>query len=342
MTIIKHALDSYVATQDKAWGHDRTKSVGSSEIGQCARKIWYAKHDQKPDEDYVDSWGARMRGTIMENVFWAPAMRARFGENFIYGGDEQKTLIAGPLSATPDGIVTGLKKNTLAYLDVKDIHATCIAVECKTSDPRTNLDVAKPQNVYQTHVQMGLIREQTRYKPMYALLSYTDASFWDQVVEFAVPFDAKIYAAAKVRAKNIINAKTATDFKPEGWIAGGNDCRYCPFMKSCGIERRNLPYAEKPVDPPFKAEIDDMVRDLKAKQDLAETADSVVREMQQAIKDRLREKSVKSIPGIVSWSWVSGRSGYNNKALIEVAKKAGVDVEQFATKGEATDRLVFK
>lgn len=340
--MIKETLNQYVTTQDKLWSHDRTKSVGSSEIGQCARKVWYSKHDQAPDDDYKDSWGARMRGTVMENVFYAPAMRARFGKNFLFGGDEQKTLIAGPLSATPDGIVIGLKKDALKHLGVRSIDNECLAVECKTADPRTNLSEAKPQNLYQTHVQMGLIREQTKYKPHYALLSYIDASFWDQVIEFAVPFSAKIYEAAKVRAKNIIEAKAATDFAPEGWIGGGAECKFCPFLKSCNIVRRNLPYEDAPVDPQFKAEMEDMVTELARLEDHLDVQTVAVREQQQAIKDRLREKGVKKIPGVVQWSWVSGRSGYDNKAIQAAAVAAGVDIEEFKTKGEPTDRLAFK
>ena len=36
--------------------------------------------------------------------------------------------------------------------------ADCVMIECKTADPRTNLVEAKPENKYQTLVQMGLVR----------------------------------------------------------------------------------------------------------------------------------------------------------------------------------------
>ena len=44
---------------------------------------------------------------------------------------------------------------------------------------------------------------------------------------------------------------------PEGWIAGGAECRYCPFTIACGVERRNLPFQDNDVDPQFAAEMKD-------------------------------------------------------------------------------------
>jgi hypothetical protein len=59
------------------------------------------------------------------------------------------------------------------------------------------------------------------------------------------------------------------------------------------------------------------------------------------MKNRLREKGVRKVPGVVSWTNVKGRESYDNKAIREAAAKAGVDVEQYQTVGEPTDRLTI-
>jgi hypothetical protein len=130
---------------------------------------------------------------------------------------------------------------------------------------------------------------------------------------------------------------------PEGWIAGGHECKYCPFTKACGIERRNLPFTddEKPLDKQFVAEITDMAQVIKSAEGSRDACDALMRTTQDAMKNRLREKGVRKVPGVVSWTNVKGRESYDNKAIREAAAKAGVDVEQYQTVGEPTDRLTI-
>jgi hypothetical protein len=232
-----------------------------------------------------------------------------------------------------------MPKDALAHLGIPDIGSDCILTECKTADPRTNLSEAKPENVFQAQVQMGIIREVTALRPNYSVLSYTDASFWDEVLEFPIKFDEQVYATAKQRAAMIMTATVATELKPEGWIAGGRECDFCPFYKPCGIERRNVPTQDTIPDPQFVAEIADMARAAKQLEAVRDANETRLREMQQQIKDRLREKSVRKIPGVVTWSAVKGRPSWDNKAVREAAAAAGVDVGQFSTVGEPTDRL---
>ena len=344
--IIKQTLDAYASSQDKTWQHDRMQTVGASEVGQCARKTFWIKNEHDKgyagvdrDPEYKDTWGARMRGTVFEDSFWEPALRARFGGRLLYAGRDQKTFFSSFLSATPDGMIVDLTPEEKAAIGTK---ADCVMVECKTADPRTNLTDAKPENVYQTHVQMGLIRELTAFSPTHSILSYTDASFWSDVKEFVIAFDQSIYDAAKERALLLMTATDAAELKPEGWIAGGSECNYCPFTKACGIARRNLPFQNEPVDPQFAAEITDMARELKIEEGYRDRNEARVRELQDAIKARLREKGVKKIPGVVTWSNVKGRTGYDNRAIKQAAVEAGVDIGQFETTGEPTDRLVIQ
>ena len=345
--IIADTLDRYAKSTSRIFSHDRLNTVGASEIGQCVRKIfWFknegdAKYGAPRDPEYVDSWGARMRGTVIEDAFWEPAMRARFGERLRYAGKQQRTFVKDFLSATPDGLVYDLTDQERFLIE---LDTDCITLECKSADPRTNLAEAKQANVYQTQVQMGLLREMTDYQPTHSILSYIDASFWNEVREFTIAFDPKIYEIAKTRATLIMTATSIAEVPPEGWIAGGRECNYCPFTKACGIERRNLPFQDvgPEVDPQFKAEVLDMALTLRGYEKDRDEFDKLVREWQTAIKNRLREKGVKKIPGVLSWSEVKGRQSFDNKALREAAIAAGVDVEQFSTVGDPTDRLLIQ
>lgn len=341
--MIKEALHQWVSTQSRSWAHDRSQTVGASEVGQCARRVFWSKNEGDPkygaprDPGHEDSWGGTFRGTVMENELWVPAMRARFGERLLFAGDDQQTLVQGFISATPDGLITDLKEGEHATLPAR----TCVTAECKTADPRTNLSEAKAENVYQTHIQIGLIRELTHYRPTHSILSYIDASFWNEVVEFVVPFDPQIFAAGQKRAAMIMTATHASELKPEGWIAGGRECEYCPFTKACGIQRRSVPDNDAKPDPQFAAEMTDLARAAKRWEDERDASEKRLREVQQDMRDRLRAKGVRKIPGVVSWSSVKGRQSYDNKAIREAAEAAGIDIEQFSTVGEATDRLTI-
>jgi hypothetical protein len=188
---------------------------------------------------------------------------------------------------------------------------------------------------------MGLVRELTPYQPTHSILSYTDASFWSEVKEFVIAFDERIYETAKQRAITIMTATKISEVKPEGWIAGAKECNYCPFTRACGIERRNLPFQNEPVDEQFKAEIEDMALALKALEFLRDRHQAQLRELQDTIKNRLREKGVRKIPGVVTWSNIKGRCGYDAEAVREAAIAAGVDIEPFATIGADSDRLTI-
>jgi hypothetical protein len=333
--MISEIMNDYALANQKQWSHDRSQTVGASEIGQCARKVYWLKNENDPrygvarNSDYVDTWGPRERGSSYEAHFWYPAMQAHFGSALLFAGPHQKTFVSGFLSATPDGMVW------------KPEAGECFMTECKTVDPRTNLTTAKDENVYQTHVQMGVVRELTNFQPTHSILSYTDASFWDEVKEFTIPFDEAIYKSAKERAAMIMTATDAADLKPEGFITGGRECDRCPFSDACGIARRSVPEHNATYDPEFAAEIAELTGEILLLEADHDAIGNDIRTRQDELKTRLREAGVKKIPGVVSWSSIKGRTSYNNKAIQEAAIAAGIDIEQFKTTGEASDRLTI-
>src|SRR5687767_11447335 len=102
---IRDAVHGFLAARAKPWAHDRSQTIGASEIGQCARKVWFGKNGIAPDVA-DDLKGAAARGDLIEQYVWAPAVAshvASLGGELWFAGDEQKTLVDGYLSATPDG-----------------------------------------------------------------------------------------------------------------------------------------------------------------------------------------------------------------------------------------------
>jgi hypothetical protein len=248
--MIAEALAAYAHASNRAF-EARVMSVGASEVGRCERAVFFEKnagdrdYGAPRDGDSVDDWGARVRGSIFEAHFWAPALYDRFGARLRYAGVEQKTLTLGFLSSTPDGLLVGLDRDALAELGVSDMGDDgSLVVEAKTIDPRTKLDGPKPAHAFQAQVQLGLFHALTAHRPEYALLSYTDASFWDLTREFAIRRDGEIFATAQRRAARILTATSAAELRPEGWIAGGKECKRCPYRRAC----KQFGMADLPTD----------------------------------------------------------------------------------------------
>ena len=279
----------------------------------------------------------------MEQAFWVPALRARFGDHLKFAGDEQRQLKIGFISATPDALLVDAPADILAPLGAPDIDSDCLLLECKSLDPRVRLDEPKAEHTYQAVVQLGVMRETTEFKPRYAVITYINASFWDDVTEFVVAFDPAVYTSAKARAAKVLTAAAAAELPPEGFIAGGHECERCPFSKACGIERRAMPSATTAAaDPQLVAEIRDLAIAYKSHQSEIDTAASKVREVQHEIRERLRAKGLRRVAGddfSVTWVPVKGRQGFDVKALSAAAAAAGVDVSEFETISDPTDRL---
>ena len=344
--MLSDAYEAYAKTLETVFQYDRRLTVGSSEVGQCARQVFWVKNlgtkkGVKQDPDYVHDWGARIRGTLMERHFWVPALRKMYGNDLMYAGEQQVTWVKGKLSATPDGLITHQKYDALKHLGIRNIGADCFMAEGKTIDPRTNLVEAKETNYYQAQVQLGLVRECTPFKPVYSVLTYTDASFWSEVDEFAIKFDPDVYASAKVRANQIFAAESGRDLKPEGYIAGGKECSFCPFTQACGVIRRNVPYGSAEASPQLVAEMTDRAKAANALELEILRKQAALNEAKQDIKDRLREKGVRRIEGVVTWSSTAAPVRYKNKELREAFVELGGDIEEFTTEGQPGDRLVI-
>jgi hypothetical protein len=321
---------------------NRAYTIGASDIGHCGRKVFFAKHGGERNPGYVETWGATLRGQMIERVFWVPALRARFGANLKFIGDKQRQFKRGFISATPDALLTNAPRDILAPLGVADIGSDCLLFECKSIDPRVKLDAPKPEHRYQAIVQLGVVRETTEYQPCFGVLTYINASFWDNITEFAIGFDPAVYANAKARATKVLTANSASELPTEGWIAGGKECEHCPFTKACGIERHALPNGNDCVDAQFAAEMRELAVAYKVRQAEVDAAEARLRASQYEIKERLRAKQLRRVAGddfSVTWTPVKGRQGYDVRALSAAAAAAGVGVQEFETGATPGDRL---
>jgi hypothetical protein len=149
--MIAEALDAFAKSTARTF-EGRENTTGASEIGQCARKIFFVKTEAdwlagQRDADHRESWGATLRGRLFEDHVWVPALRARYGKRLLYAGDQQQTFSLGFLSATPDGLLVDMPADALAHLGVQNIgNGASIVCEGKTIDPRAKLDGPRPEN----------------------------------------------------------------------------------------------------------------------------------------------------------------------------------------------------
>ncbi len=329
---IKDILHTYAATLTKTWAHDRSKTVGASEIGLCARRTWFDKHDAPRDSGYVDNWGARLRGTQIEDHFWVPALEEQlpYGMRLLFAGSRQQTLVDGYLSATTDGLI------------VDTDTGECVNLDCKSIDPRADLRKEKSAHTFQVQVQMGLIRKLTEYQPNESIVSYIDASAYDKITEFRVTFDQRVFAGAQSRAQQIMTAADALDLAPEGKMAGGDECAYCPWASHCAaVTVAGVPREDRALTDNLAGVLRDM---RNAERQLAETSgywSAEHKRIVEEIKAFLREHNIRRYNGddwSVSYSTVSGRETLDVAAI----ENSGIDLSAFKKTGNPSERLTVK
>lgn len=279
-------FSAYVASNQKVWEHDRSQTVGASEVFGCHRHNFFKKRAPElagVPEEVDPEWGHTERGNLIENEFVVPCLRAMFGEdNCFLMGEDQKTIVDGRLSATPDGVVVNLAQDALANYGVEDIgeigmiatevksfggeHAAPKKLKVHDNDDPSIVHIRyepKPRHKGQNIVQMGLLRRKTNYQPDYGAVLYSNPVNLKDVRVAPVKYDDAVYKVAKERAEAVFapNA-TAADFSAEGVLI--NECQYCDFVDACNaveMERfpdRVVPLAE--IDPHQTKELEDLAR----------------------------------------------------------------------------------
>lgn len=334
----KAIFDEYNVANQKTWGHDRKLTVGASEVFGCIRQAWFKKLGEEngflPDPDHVSGWGATSRGDIIEQYHAVPALKGHLPADIriLGAGKRQQTLVVGKNSATPDGVLTGLAKDALANYGVEDIEGDCILTEFKSVDPRITLRKPKDIHVGQVQQQMGIIREKTPLRPMYAVIMYFNASFLDDMTIFAVRFDEGMWKNAKTRANLVYSTTNPAKLPAEGKLE--NACEYCAFKVACAsVMKGSHPlHGSKSPKPEVMKEIERLAiirQDAQDKKNAAEREEALATE---DLKEYLRVNNVKggkSDTVSVSYSFSEGRKGLDKKALEE----DGVDLSKYETTG---------
>lgn len=239
---VKREFSANVASVQKSWQYDRSKTMGGSEVFRCHRWGFFKKRmperAELPEDPDDVNWGTSERGNVMET--WAvERLREILGpEACRYMGEEQVTLIDddAPLSATSDGLVIEQARDFLINYGVPDMGEDLndVAAEIKTFDPRSGdlQTEARPRNIGQNIVQMGLYQRKTNHKPKWGLLMYFNPANLQDIRPFAVEYDDQVYKNAQRRATEVFDpTKTAKDFRPEGKRT--NQCSHCEFTEVC-------------------------------------------------------------------------------------------------------------
>ncbi len=233
----------HVAKQSyTGFSHDRSLTVGASEIGRCIKAVGMKKQGVKPDADHVDDPGFAMRGNILEDSWLVPSLERvaeTAGAELHWAGQANQTSFTWEkkyASCTPDGLLTGVPKDFLAGLGVKKCTKD-VLVELKSIDPRIAPDtLPKEGHGEQAHYGMGIVRAATEYKPDFALLLYVNCSKVTDMWPLAIQFNDEYFKRQLARAKRAVTTPWKT-LPAEGKIGGGKQCRYCEFQRSCTGKR---------------------------------------------------------------------------------------------------------
>jgi CRISPR/Cas system-associated exonuclease Cas4 (RecB family) len=200
---------------------NRADFVSSSEVGKCARQIWFSKN--LPPVEGMFKWGFAQRGHGHE-AWVVEKLRTLDNEfEYMHVGDEQVSFHAGYQSGTPDGVfVKGISQWWL--------------FEHKSYDPRSKVsNFPKPEHIKQTVQNMDLVEECLGVTFDGALLVYSNASDFSLTYEFWIdrrsPEVGEMMMALETRAEAIMKATSADEVEPEGLHTGG--CKLCAYGSQC-------------------------------------------------------------------------------------------------------------
>lgn len=336
------AFDQAFADMAREFDHDRTQSLGASEVFACMRRSYYAKFVY-PDRA-IEEWGMMERGNILENSYMVPYLYHIFGkENCLYMGDEQISLFDKLASATPDGMLINQPRDILSDYGVPDIGPSqSLVTEFKSFDPRANLYEVKPIHSGQAVMQMGMFRKGKQYpNPNYAMVFYVNASNVRDIRTFVVPFQKKTYNLGLKRADQLFEAKAPEDCMAEGAFSG--ECEYCPFTDDCKAANVRQFNHNTNSGTFTKADVNRMSRlvgkrstakkrEEKATQERKKADEEVKKMMHQIDRTSMESDTYK-----INLAKVSGRETLDFDAM----EKDGIDVSKYMKSGGEYTRLTI-
>jgi CRISPR/Cas system-associated exonuclease Cas4 (RecB family) len=270
-------LAEHIRPPVKVWEHDRSKTVGASEIGACARQTWFRKAGVA--EERTPNWGFAARGNHVEAWVYARLTAAKIRLKW-----KQKTIVDRYLSATLDGMRGD------------------VVVDIKSFDPRKS-EIVEPKHLMQVQAQIALTGATS------GLLLYVNASDYQDIREVPVPRDPAAFTTLQARAEAIITGPMPA---PEGRITGGNECAQCLFQTAClGAPITDTGKQLSEADTAAVAANVATIKDLQAAGKAAEAAINAAKER---IREILRAADVRRAPGLARVSR-SSRTALDQEAM---------------------------
>jgi len=312
---------------------ERRKFLNASEAMTCIRKQWYAKH--LPEAGEEQDWGYARRGTGIER-YMVECLRAA-NVDIRYAGDDQMGLYSEEhrVSATPDGVLV-----TEDYL---------IGVEFKSIDPRVNrANLPRDGNVTQLKIGMNLFDRAKADLDLpdlpfsHGIVVYTDASNWNDIIQFDVPYDPDILESMKRRAKAALDTRNVARLPREGKMGGGKECNtQCEFKAKCMGDEATLEGTSASGRGNRGTRLDTCVQDYWAAKIAEASAKGNKDVAAERIKQELRKRDVATLDvggRHVELVTVKGRLSLDKKAVA----KADIDLSPFETRGASSERLTIK
>ncbi len=350
MPTLKEVCIPFAQSLKTGFSHDRSKTVGASEIGQCIRKTVYSKLGLAPDEDQPSDTGFTTRGNVLEDAWSAPLLEhwaKANGGGFIHGGQENQITLKGdkvPLSSTPDGVAIKMPRDCLAEYGVPDIGPSCaVACEIKSIDPRYNKSkLPKIAHPAQIMTQIGLIRRTASMgvKPDWGIVFYVDASDLFDLKVYPFKYSESAFKSLVMRADAIMKCDDPNKAPPEGKARGGSDCTECPYARQCLGFRPYIP--DEDAKAPTKKQV-------AAVEKIAAVVAGFEKQEEAAKKNRLgaeadlylkmgeiKRKFVQGSSFKVMSKVTASQSRNDAKKLIALAEQLGATKEQLEACKSAT------
>jgi hypothetical protein len=277
--------------------------------------------------------------------------------SLIMEGDDQETIRDGNNSATLDGLIVPtdpalggkLPRDLLAYYglgaDIFGEDQDSVVLEMKSFDPRIDIQAAKAIHVGQTQMQMGLVRDLFDYKPNYAIVIYVNASWYDDVRAYVVPFDENQYLIGRERNEKVFEVDDPKLFPAEGKLDG--DCKYCKFKDACGlvstgrVPEKRATLKEQEIanqDPEMVDALDQLVAQQVAIKAKEKEATAELAEVNEAIRQQLIQHNTSRAVGETWKVFYSAQAGSKrlSAALIE---DAGLNPDDYKEQGAGFEKL---
>lgn len=215
----------------------RQKYVTSSEIGYCERKIWFDKRalrnvPSRGTKVIPANRGVMERGKMAERWIVEALEHADTVVDFLYMGANQRSFYDGLQAGTPDGLAV-----------LPDQRA--LVIEIKSIDPRTNTNyLPKPYHRDQITQNIDLLLACTDYDIVGGALIYIDCADYDKRYEHPIKFNTVRAEELEAKAERILEAKAASDLRPEGMF--NDQCRFCDHKVACSAANREMEVTNVP------------------------------------------------------------------------------------------------